>query len=407
MLARIALRFLFRATRKNGSVSLFTFISVLGITFSVTLFFLIDALIYGLGIHLRDTLIGFEAPNYIQVSADQVDEIKKQVFSFGQKHHSLGLTVLDTQEFEGLAQILGQNPTGVKARTASNAFLKYKQQLEIFWDEGMTPDLFAQSSDLVLVGETLYQRLRFHPGQDEKITLTHPFADLGPSGEIEPSQKELRVAGIFSTGRVEFDDVFLLLPRPVMNLMANPYLLTNTLYIYPRDNQLSEALKAQWNQAHKPVMKSWQDKNKNVIKAMRLEKLMYFVIFIFVILISAFNLAGVIAIFSLSKAEDSAVLRTVGFSSRQIRGIYSFLGLFLGAGGAILGTALGLGLVGLLEITEFQLPKAYGFTQLPLAIQWSTLWGLWLITPLVAALVAYIPAWRLNRQTVAEVLRLG
>ncbi|MBF0104925.1 MAG: ABC transporter permease [Deltaproteobacteria bacterium] len=407
---KIALRFL-SGSIQSRPLSLFSLISILGISFSVLLFLFIDTLVTGLTVNLREALIGFEAPLILEVSADAIDKTDDRLKSFFKEHQLKNIRHTGTREFEGLIQVPGDPPTGVRARTVqSDFFLRDKGGLEIFWLNDYTQEIFLKGDNLILVGEKLFERLKFLPGDEEIIQLTHPFADIGPSGEIEPVQREFKIAGIFATGRVDFDDAFVLLTDDAMTGLASDLMVKNRFFIFPDDVQQADVIKRLWNKSKGgslAAMMTWYDKNKNVYRAMQLEKLMYAIIFVFVLMISCFNLAGVISIFELSKAVPSAVLRAMGLGARPLRMIYIFLGLIMGGAGTVLGMVTGLCLITLLKVNHFSLPKVYGFTELPLTVSPATVLFLLIGTPLIAGIVSFFPTIRLAKRSVARVLSEG
>lgn len=404
----IALRFLFRSTRSRP-ITLFTLVSLLGIFFSVLLFLMIDSLVTGLSTHLRATLLGFEAPLFLEVDADAVPEIQWELEKFKIEHKEFELASVYTRGFDGLISLDDRSPTGIRVRSVNEDFFKIKEDaIDIFWFDGYDADNFSGADDVILIGETLYERLVVFPREEQTVTLTHPFADLGPSGELEPEAKTFAVAGLFVTGRVDFDDVYVLIPDAAMTALANDRLLKNAFFLFPADAGRAPAVQAAWNRTHaKAPMTTWLDKNKGLFRAMRLEKLMYFFVFAFVLVISCFNLMGVIAIFGLSKARAAAVLSALGLTRTQIRRIFTGIGFVLGLTGGVLGLAAGLGLIYGLKMSRFSLPKAYGFTALPLEVNYVTVLILLVGAPLLCALVALFPAFKVTRFPVVDVLRMS
>ncbi len=388
-------------------MGLFTLVSLLGIAASVMLFLVIDSIINGLSTHLRSTLLGFEAPLFLEVNNDEKEGLEDKINKFKISHPEYKLKSLFTKQFDGLIQVPGQSAMGIRVRSVDEGFFDIKKdELDIYWFEGFSEEDFTKNSQLILIGETIFEHLKFMPGDDEIVVVTHPFADIGPTGDIEPADKVFFVAGLFSTGRVDFDERYTLISNKGMSALASDSMLKKQFYLFPaRLGQVND-IKQVWNTefSEQTTLMTWYDKNQNLFRAMSLEKLMYFIIFIFVLVISCFNLAALITIFGVSKSEDTAVLRTLGLKPGQIKQIFVNIGFLLGGMGTVLGLIVAMILILLAKGSGFSLPEAYGFTELPLAISLKTFFILFIGTPLFTALIAYIPATRLTVRNVREVL---
>lgn len=406
----IATRFFFRS-KKDRSLALFTVISVLSITFSVMLFLFIDTIINGLTHNLEKTLLGFEAPLSVEMSPQDVEMALDKINSFEKKNPKYKFDKVTIKQFDGLVEAPGQVASGVRVRSVDKEFLKIKKNdFEIYWFEDFNEEKFIESDNQILMGEGIYETFSFLPGDEEMVMVTHPYADFGPSGEMEPVQKVFHVAGIFSTGRMDFDQVYLLTSDLAITSLASDALLEHQIFLYPKKDSDIHDIKNQWqlySSDPRVSLKTWFDKNKSVLKAMSLEKMMYFVIFVFVVLISCFNLAGVISIFGMSKSDEGAILKSLGLTKRNLRQIFMNIGFILGSVGSFFGLAIGVSLILLAKHSHLSLPEAYGFTELPLAINSITLFALLVCTPVLSSLVAYYPAHRMSQKTITEVLRLS
>lgn len=404
----ISLRFLLKS-RSSKPLTLFTIISILGIAFSVMLFLLIDSLIHGLVRDVKETMIGFEAPLFLEVPSPDVIDGRAQLTTFSETQKSFGLQFYESHQFDGLVTGSGGILLGSKIRSVGQEFFSIKRAtLNVIWFDGYSEAEFVTSPDQILLGESLYERLHIVPGEDESILLTHPFAELGPSGEVEPSERLLKVAGIFWTGRVDFDDVFALIPQNTLQSLADMSLLETTYFVHTSHLEKIFEIKNLWQEfCTNPDLKmtSWFDRNAAAFKAIRLERLMYTLIFLLVTIISCFNLAGVIAIFSLGKARDAGILRALGLSVRDIKAIFIHLGLILGGVGGLIGIIFGLAVICIVSISDVSLPATYGFTKLPLSVNPFTVIFLLLGTPFVSGLMAFVPSARFARTNVVDVLK--
>ncbi len=410
-ISKISSRFLF-SSLKTRSLSLFAAVSVLGIIGAVFLFVLVDSIVTGLTINMTQTLLGFEAPLVLDLESGELNEATKALTDFNAlRKPNDALPSWVAQNFEGLLQVPGDTPAGVRVRSVDENFFSIKKdQIEIFWFDETDEKIFLGTDNQILIGEKLYERLKFMPSDTELVNLIHPFSDFGPSGEIEPFEKEFVVAGIYKTGRVDFDDAFVLIPSRAVMTMADPLFLNTQIFLFPQNTNDAVGIKNQWNQIQNKFsgrLLTWLDRNQSLFRAINLEHVLYTMILIFVIVISSFNLAGVVAIFSASKARDVSVLKALGLSQSASLMLFMRVGFFLGLIGAVMGIFLAVALVFVTRYFNFSLPAAYGFTTLPLSINWYTVLGLVVLTPLWCALIAFLPAREIGDRRVIEDLKFS
>jgi lipoprotein-releasing system permease protein len=399
----IATKFLY-AARRSMRLSIFSLVSILGIALSVMLFLLIDSVIQGLSTQLKQTLIGFDAPISIELKYDEVAPTVKDLQKMAAKHD---FTAIPMQQFDGLLEVPAQGMFGVRVRSVTEDYMKIKQhEFEIFWLEAYDEKDFANDKEAILLGQDLFSTLSLMGDEPPSVILTHPYADLGPSGELEPKQKVFKVVGIFSTGRVDFDQKFALMPTPAMASLASPVFFQHEIFLFPKSFESIKAIQSDWKRAT-PVMKSWFDKNQSLLKAMELEKVMFMIVFVFLVLISGFNLLGVVTIFSLSKMQDAAILRSMGFTRAKVTAVFMSIGMVMGLVGVVLGELFAWLVSYCLKNGGFKLPEAYGFSVLPMQYDYHIYALLLVCTPVLCALIAIYPSLKASERPVAEVLRLA
>jgi lipoprotein-releasing system permease protein len=76
-------------------------------------------------------------------------------------------------------------------------------------------------------------------------------------------------------------------------------------------------------------------------KTLKTEKLMAYLILVFILVIASFNILGSLSMLIIDKKEDMLILKSMGASSRLIRRIFIFEGWLISVLGALLGAVLG------------------------------------------------------------------
>src|SRR5205085_5234470 len=86
---------------------------------------------------------------------------------------------------------------------------------------------------------------------------------------------------------------------------------------------------------------TWQDENRALFRALRLEKLVTALFISLITFVAGLNILVVLAMTVTDKARDIAVLRSMGARREQIRKIFLWQGITIGAVGTITGLGLG------------------------------------------------------------------
>ena len=124
-----------------------------------------------------------------------------------------------------------------------------------------------------------------------------------------------------------------------------------------------------------------------------------------ILIVACFGIFNIISTVIFEKTRDIAIMKSMGFAEGDIRGIFLLEGLALGALGALIGCALGLGLTYILSIIRF---KAVGLVEIQ---QFILKWSVWhyviasAIAMVSAVAAAYIPSRRAAKVNPVEIVR--
>ncbi|MDE0213264.1 MAG: FtsX-like permease family protein, partial [Deltaproteobacteria bacterium] len=100
-------------------------------------------------------------------------------------------------------------------------------------------------------------------------------------------------------------------------------------------------------------VEDWTRLWPNLFAALRLEKTVYFLVLLLMVLIAAFNIVSTLIMVVMEKRKDIAVLRSMGASRGSIRWIFLLKGWIIGAAGTVLGVVFGYVLARLIERYQF------------------------------------------------------
>jgi lipoprotein-releasing system permease protein len=138
----------------------------------------------------------------------------------------------------------------------------------------------------------------------------------------------------------------------------------------------------------------WQEQNKSLFQALKLEKLGMGVILGLIVVVAAFNIVSTLTMVVTDKTREIGILKAMGMPARSIRRIFFAQGLVIGIVGTGLGVVLGFGAA--IALDRYKLiklaPEVYFIDHLPVSTQ--PLDVLWIIgaSLTIAALATLYPA---------------
>jgi lipoprotein-releasing system permease protein len=211
-------------------------------------------------------------------------------------------------------------------------------------DAGMMEKLVFESGSFdlagehaILLGAELARRLAVTTGDEVSVISV---SGLIP-GEMETENIPFTVRGIFRSGFYEYDLGWAIINiEETQALQSAPEPLYGGIKLHNRW-QDERALKAVNSLgAYRPV--SWREYNRAFFGALRMEKLLMFVLVGLIFIVVGLNIYQSQRRFVLERREEIGLLRAVGAGERAVRLVFTYDGFIIGFLGAGLGLALGL-----------------------------------------------------------------
>lgn len=224
--------------------------------------------------------------------------------------------------------------------------------------------------------------------------------------------RSLRVTGTFATGFAEFDQRWTLLARPAVEELMGAASGTDLLELTLDDPARGRKVATQVETALGPgfLVSSWQELNKELFAALRLQQRVLFVVLGLIVLVSTFNVASTLVVLVRERMRDLGALAALGLPPSRLRRTFLLFAAALGLAGTLIGVALGTGACWFL--TTFRLIRfepevaaIYFIDYVPFrVVPGDLLWivGFALGVTLVAA---WVPAWRAGRLDPSAALR--
>lgn len=365
--------------------------SVLGVAIAVTVFIVSLTVSNGLEKNMINSLLTMsphiliknKKKTFFQDYNQIVDNIKKIQ---GVKAVIPQINSQSIIKFEGFAK-------GVLADGISPENVKYGLNLKIV--EGN--DNIAELNS-VLIGEQLAYEMRLKVGQE--ISLV----------SAENKEIKLIVRGIFKTGFLDYDSNLIVVPLETMQILAEQDKAATEIGIKIESPQKVETILNQVrnivNQEEYSTI-SWKTINQNLLKAVQFEKFVLIAILSLLLVIASFAVSVILNMIVREKIKDIGILKSIGYTNKNIRRIFTIEGLIIGVFGMIMASGLSpLVLIGLkILFKEYMKGGTYYLEELPLYISQKELLIIYGVTFVVVFLSTIFPAARAARLKPVEALK--
>ncbi len=260
-----------------------------------------------------------------------------------------------------------------------------------------------------VLGKLLAAKLSAFPG-DTIVLLGAGTAEMNAAtGTLTPHADSMVVSGVFETGMYEYDDLYLYLDLHVAQRFAALGQDVTGIDVRTTDRwdaaRIADTLRATLKSPVRAM--DWQEQNRQLFQALKLEKLGMSVILLLIVIVAAFNIVSTLTMVVADKTREIGILRAMGMPARSIRRIFLLQGVVVGAVGTGGGLALGLLVAALLE--RYHLialdPSIYFIDHLPVATQPLDVVLIVVSSLAIAALATFYPASQAARLYPVEAIR--
>ena len=266
----------------------------------------------------------------------------------------------------------------------------------------------------IILGKELARTLLVFPGMP--LLVNSPLGVLTPMGLL-PNVRRFTVTGTFSTGMYEYDNKLALIALDQAQDLFDLGEVVNGIEVKVDDiyrvPEVVQAIRATLGPSY--WTRDWMQMNRSLFAALRQEKVLMFIILVFIILVAAFNIVSTLVMMTMEKQADIAILKAMGARRRSIQKIFMLEGLIIGTVGTALGALAGLVFTWNLQTIadwverllgiQFFPPDVYFIDQLPALIRPLDV-GFIVVTAVCVSFFATLyPAWNASRLDPIAALR--
>jgi len=399
------------ARRSNRFASLIGVFSVTGVFIGTAALVLSTSLMNGFEEQVRDRLIGRDA---------HLDILPAETISFPDGDSLPDyIAKADPRVVATSPFLLGK--AGISSQAAADGIIVYGVDekrftkvidIERFLVAGKI-DLSSIDLDSgriehgIFMGDWLAQRLGVIPG--EKVTLISLSSPRALTGQEAPRFLRARVTGLFHTGMYEVDANMAYLGLPAAQKLYEMPGRVGGVQVRVSDlwqaRDVGNAIYKKMGGGVRPM--DWFEKNENLMKWMRVEKMVVALVICLIIIVAGFNIASSLIMAVMERTSEIGILRTMGATSRSVLGVFVLQGSFAGTMGA-----LGGGLFGLLlcwiqgRFHVVTIPgDVYFIDYLPVSVHAMDVVLILVSALLISLFASFLPAWYASRMRPIEAVR--
>jgi len=408
----IGLRYL-RARRSETFISLITVISVLGVMIGVMTLNVVMAVMTGFEETLRDRLLGINAHIALVKSGDQLRDYE-QLLERVQKEN--GVAAAAPTIYGQVMLTSGPRVSGVFVRGVDPDRVNRVVDIEKYVKEGSLQELKkpqaiqVEDRTVLLPGVILGVRLANQLGvfRGSPLQVVSPLGSPTAIGVI-PKVRRFVVVGIFDSGMSEIDSTLVYMSLgdaqkffEIGDAVTNIEIRVQDVY---QAKTVADSIQRKLGFPY--LTEDWSRLWPNLFSALKLEKTVYFLVLLLMVLIGAFNIISTLIMVVMEKRKDIAILQSMGATRAGIRKIFLIKGCVIGVVGTALGVLFGLAICLLIQKYRFiELPKdVFLISTVPVRIYWSNFLLVGFASLGVCLLASIYPARQAAKLDPVEIIR--
>ena len=250
----------------------------------------------------------------------------------------------------------------------------------------------------ILIGEGLSKEMKLKVGDELSLV------------SAENKELKLKVKGIFKTGFLDYDSNLVIVPLKTMQIILEQGGVATEIGIMTGHPQkIEEVMEKVLEKLQKSDFKvtSWKRINHNLLNAVQFEKFVLIAILSLLLIIACFAVSVILNMIVREKIKDIGILKSIGYTNRHIRNVFTIEGLIIGVSGMILASIISpIILLTLKKLFKMYMGNSYYYLEeLPLYISIKELSIIYVVAFAVVFISTIYPAAKAARMKPVEALK--
>ena len=424
----VGLRYL-RAKRRHRTISLNTFVSVAGITLGVAALIGTLGIMTGFKEDLQAKILGTTSHIVIhERTRENMADYDMLVKRVEEVPHVLAATpfvfrqVLLTSQSAVQGIILrGIDPQRERRVTdlAKNVKVGSLDELErtdtgtqgqsqpgqgTGSDPGVVP---SPGHPGIILGKELSMRLGTFLG--DSVNVVSPVGPTSAIGAVAmvPKIRTFTVVGVFESGMYEYDSSLAYIALGDAQKFFNMGNTVSGIEVKVDEifmtNEISRAIEHALGLTY--WARDWMQLNRNLFSALKLEKIMMFLLLVLITIVASFNIVSTLTMIVSEKQREIAILKAMGATRKAIMRIFMLNGLIIGLTGTVIGIPLGYTFLWLIQTYWTFDPTVYYISHVPVHVQALDVILVSFSAVLISFAATLYPSWQAAKLDPAAALR--
>ncbi len=345
-------------------------LALLGLIIGVGCLVLTMAVVSGVETHLKKSIIDVTGHFIMMDRSGPIDPIEdmepKLRKALPKLEHVSPFVHLEAMIARG-GHVQGVVVQGLEARSYQKV-LNLRSRLR----EGSLQLESSEELPRAFVGTVLAKRLGLKIGDTFQLVVPRP----NPVKEYDfsPRLKKFALGAILDMGKYDFNERLIMIEDRFARTLKGFQPGHNSGFRMKfSDDQAARDAAFNIGQefGYSYYTKDWYEVNRNFFSAVEIERIVIFIVLLFVVIVACFNICSTLFVHVLKRFSDISILKTLGAGRSFLMKLFVSHGMLVGVIGSIGGVLFGLLLCALVEsATWLYVPgEIYKFDRLPIEIR--------------------------------------
>jgi len=243
----------------------------------------------------------------------------------------------------------------------------------------------------------------------DSVNVVSPVGPTSALGAVAmvPKIRTFTVVGVFESGMYEYDSSLAYIALGEAQKFFNMGNTVSGVEVKVDDifmtNEISRAIERALGPTY--WARDWMQLNRNLFSALKLEKIMMFLLLVLITIVASFNIVSTLTMIVSEKQREIAILKAMGATRKAIMRIFMLNGLIIGLTGTVIGIPLGYTFLWLIQTYWTFDPTVYYISHVPVHVQALDVILVSFSAILISFAATLYPSWQAGKLDPAAALR--
>lgn len=370
-------------------------VSILGVLIGITVLTVSIGISNGLDKNMINSILSLTS-HVTAISYEPISNYEELIKTIEDDNEIKDINgIIPTVEAQGLVKYKGEFSDFVSGAKLIGYDLEKAINYMNLNDKIISGEINSENRKGILVGKELAGLAGMSVGDKLKLVTS------------ENSDFEMEIMGIFESGFYEYDANMIIMPLITAQYINYKGNTADKLTIRLDNAYMASSVKEVLLRKYPDLfIYTWGEQNKALLSALTLEKTIMIIVFSLIVVIAGFLIWVTLNTLVREKTKDIGILRSMGFSKKNVMLIFLIQGLILGGIGIIVGVLLSIVLLWYIKnYTVNFISSIYYIKSIPIEISLKEISTVVLANSFIILISSIFPAYRAAKLENVEALR--